>query len=345
MITGDERPTCTACDKNTTAPPALLCLGCLRRLADNLRELAVGHARLDPRPGSSTSHGGRGAPGFGSRSPARDDVLVLTDRRDGATAEPARNARSVPACVAGWADRARESGVLAPRRVDGSWAVRALVPAWQRRRLALLARRSRRDVAAEVAALLDRLDAVARQWWVAEMAAEVEGLLWHVRRALDELEPTVPIGACPVITDDAVEIWNASWQLPDGASIREALACDGQIRARVFGEIARCRRCGACWRGMEQLRDLSRLLGDALLDLPGLSRYLGVPVSTLTTRAQREGWTKHGRRGRRLYSLRQARDSAFAAWDRKHPLHGCAPPPGWQRGASGWGIVGERAAA
>ena len=360
MITGDERPTCTACDRNPTSPPALLCIGCLRRLGDQLRELATGYNRLDPTPGSTTNHSGRSVPGFGSRSPARDDVLVLTDRRDGAApittstrtaastatqvTDPgqARNARSVPRCVAGWADRARESGVLAPRRVDASSVANELPARLAEVVLVELVDRARRDVAAESARLLGVLDLVACCWWVADMLDDVTGLLWHVRRALDELEPTIPVGACPVVHDSAAAAWTASWaDLPPrlGQLVRENLACAGQIRAKVWGERATCARCGACWRSMEQLRHLGRLLGDALLDLPGLSRYLGVPISTLTTRAHRESWTKHGRRGRRLYSLEQARSSAIAAWERAHPVQGCQVPPGWVRDEDGrWTI-------
>lgn len=355
MITGDEKPTCTACDKATTMPPALLCPRCQNRLGANLDELSTGHARLDPAPRSSTRHGGRGAPGFGSRSPARDDVLVLTDPRRGAGARSDDEktvcaSRSVLRCVAGWADRAREARVLAPRRVDASWVANELPRHLAEIVLVELVARSRRDVASEVAALLDVLDEVACQWWVADMVADVESLLWHVRRALDELEPTVPIGACPVVPDGAAEAWTASWtDLPPrlGVLVRESLACGGQLRARVWGERATCARCGACWRSMEQLRELGRLLGGALLDLPGLSRYLGTPVSTLTTWAHRDGWTKHGRRGRRLYPLEQARASWWAAWERAHPVHGCAlppvhgceVPPGWQRSARGWFVV------
>lgn len=59
----------------------LTCSSCLDKLRETLQDIAKRYARLDPTPGASGDHGGRGAPGFGSRPPASPHVIVMTDRR------------------------------------------------------------------------------------------------------------------------------------------------------------------------------------------------------------------------------------------------------------------------
>lgn len=173
MTPGAEQGACLVCDRRTAENGALLCARDLEGLVALLGELTVGHRALDPQPGAGGANGGRGAPGFGSRSPARDAVLVLTDPRPQAF-DPARPEQPAGiVCVLGWwADRAREDGLIpvrrGPRTVDG-----------------------------EAALLVAHVDQVARRWWVGEMVTSLRHAVRHVRLVRGQLEPTVPIGQCP----------------------------------------------------------------------------------------------------------------------------------------------------
>src|SRR5690606_12400233 len=61
------------------------CSVCDQRVRDTLKEIDKRYHALDPTPGASGDHG-RGAPGFGSRSPASDHIIAMTDRRSSAVA-------------------------------------------------------------------------------------------------------------------------------------------------------------------------------------------------------------------------------------------------------------------
>lgn len=61
------------------------CSSCLDRLREQLREIPTRYAALNTRPGSTGDHG-RGAPGFGSRSPASDHIIAMRDHRSDRTA-------------------------------------------------------------------------------------------------------------------------------------------------------------------------------------------------------------------------------------------------------------------
>lgn len=66
-------------------PSYRTCSHCLDRLRERLADIGKRYRRLDPTPGA-TGDGTRGAPGFGSRSPASDHVIALTDPRSSQTA-------------------------------------------------------------------------------------------------------------------------------------------------------------------------------------------------------------------------------------------------------------------
>lgn len=57
------------------------CGGCYDRFRELLTDIPKRYARLDTRPGAGVDHGGRGAPGFGSRSPGSDHIIVMRDAR------------------------------------------------------------------------------------------------------------------------------------------------------------------------------------------------------------------------------------------------------------------------
>lgn len=256
------RPMCLHCDTRPAEDGLLLCPGDRARLGELLAEIDRGHRRLDARPAADGRAGGRGRPGYGPRDVARLDVLVLTDRRAAAfdPDDPDR-AAGLLRLLGWWADRAREDGVLPPRR-------RA------------------RTVTGEIDALTPVLGTLAGRWWVGELLAALEGAVRHLRHALGEGEPTIPLGACP--------------------------DCGGQVRAKAWGGRARCTGCTALWEGESALRELGRRLGDAKMDAAALARYCGIAVSTVRVWAHRDGWEREQLGGRTLYALADARSSALA---------------------------------
>lgn len=318
---GADRPTCTACDRRTALRGGLLCPGCRRRLLDNLDELARGYPRLDATPGTSGIDAGRRPAGFESRSPARDDVLVLTDRRRQAhDPDEQANAQSLPRTLAHWADQAHDADLC------------GLIPT---------------DMRLLCSALSLIVDGLARMWWVGDMAASLDTAVGHLRRALGEVEHTIPIGRCPRPARD-VKAWTP------GEPMIGAPRCDGEVRAKAFGRTARCRACGHRWDDEAALRELGEQLGDAMLDLPALARYLDGDLSVVLLRkwAQRDQWARVKVGRRTVYRLADARASAIRAWDRAHPVHGPdlppvhgpALPPAWQRDDEA-AVVLERTAA
>ena len=63
------------------------CQQCRDGITSDLEEIGQRYYLLNPRPGSSSAcDGTRGAPGFGSRSPASDHIIVMRDSRSAAEA-------------------------------------------------------------------------------------------------------------------------------------------------------------------------------------------------------------------------------------------------------------------
>lgn len=304
-------PTCTTCNRRPTPAGTLACQPCRHRTARHLAYIAANLPRLDPTPGANGTDptAARGAPGFTSRSPARDDVIDLTDRRRGGhDPEQAGNA-PVLVVLAWWADQARDAGVLRSRHPLARWAG----PPWR------LPDPAPRTAVGEADALAGAVEQLAALWWFDGLARAVEQLAARVRRALFEHEHTVPLGRCPLTGSDGEP-------------------CGGEIRARLPGDDATCRRCRSAWSGVDELRALGADLGDATLDLPGIARWLAVDsLATLRSWAHRDRWRRERVGRRTLYALEDARASWWAAWDRRHPVHGPAlappagppAPPGW----------------
>lgn len=139
---------------------ARACEACLTRLDGQLAEVGELWLELDPVPGGP--EGGRRSPGWGSRSPARDDVICLTDwRSDVSVARALAQACRFPALRA---------NLRAPGTVPGMITLLRL--AW----------------------VLDLLSAAD--------AAAVDTTLAHLRAATNRAERTVPVGPCPVEIPD-----------------------------------------------------------------------------------------------------------------------------------------------
>lgn len=252
------------CDRRSAAVELLACSRCVDQVHDDLSMIGRLFGGLDPAPGSAGSPGGRGSPGFGSRPTARLEVLVLTDPR---TRRGVRGPAAVVNVLRFW------SGLEEP------------VPVC-------------------VAGLQTTLDRHARHYLFGELAQDVRQTRRELERVSGLMEPSIPLGVCPVVVG-----WLEVEDPP------EALLCHGKLRARVWGETARCDGDGRhFWKGLDELRVLADLLGDAWMDYAGLERYLGVRVSTLRVWALREGWRRDpdSPAGRPLYSLSDARATWMA---------------------------------
>lgn len=210
------------------------CSGCLDRTRDTLRDITARYRRLDPRPGATGGDGGRGAPGFGSRSPASEHVIALRDPRSspvartwlGADGRLHRESEHPPPSVRGVLDTlawtvAEHRGVTGPD--------------------------DRADVDGLARWLDQQLDYVTRHAdLVVEVAAELRRLLAHLRPVTGDGRRR--IGRCPNTLD-----------LDDETT----MTCDAPLYAPINGsDTIRCGACGRHWPRSEWLR-LGDLLGEA----------------------------------------------------------------------------------
>lgn len=231
------------------------CAGCLDRLRDTLREVAARWAALDPAPGGQGEHGGRGAPGFGSRSPGSDHVIAMRDDRSGTS-------MAEDATVYEWdplADDVLESGQYGPPRgafvakrrgwrgADGKIHRESERPPLPVRgelgRMAFYIAEARDmtgpkpwSVTAIVAWLDGQLDWVTRQDGVGAFAATVRELAAQLRPMTGE-PGARKIGQCPNVIDE-------------GEHTRE---CGADLRAPLRGDEIRCRACARRWPREEWL--------------------------------------------------------------------------------------------
>lgn len=162
---------CSTPDRPRTAVEGLRVCGRDRdSLAQWLEDIAAWWPTLSVYP--TTGDGGRRAPGFRSTSPARDDVLAVTDRR--VTWQEPGDLHHPPTVLAGWADvlRGELGHTYAPTGADHAAAY-----------------------------LRKHLAHVCRQEWVADMWPEIR----EVRNQLERLSPEpakrVLVGRCPNLVD------------------------------------------------------------------------------------------------------------------------------------------------
>lgn len=152
------------------------CEQCAERMRAQLREIEDYAATLDPAPGKGGDSSGRHSPGFGSRSPARDDVISALDYRTVTHDHrgPDDEADSVPSILgtlhylARWI--AEEADDLRPSHAP--------------------------TIAREAAYLRARIDWTTGQQWVDELADELRRLHGHCRRLAGD-PPPKPVAPCP----------------------------------------------------------------------------------------------------------------------------------------------------
>lgn len=154
------------------------CNSCADRLREALVEIPAQYARLTDvealLPGSGDE--GRRGPGFGSRSPARDVVIAVTDWRT-TWAEDSR-LHHPPSILNAWASMVRDQ--VGEKPPPGPPVCNV-----------------------EAALLVRRLDHVTRQEWVADMWTELHEVVNQLRTIAGEPRP-LPIGRCPTVVDDTV---------------------------------------------------------------------------------------------------------------------------------------------
>lgn len=192
----------------------LTCEPCLTRIREGLKDISTRYNRLDPTPGASGEHGTRGAPGFGSRAPASEHIIAMTDRRSSSVGR---------VWVAGDGRVHRES----ERPPLSVWAVLDTL-CWS------IAEEQGVDGPAPDASVyqltrfLDmQLDWVTRRPMVIEVWRDLRGLLAQLRPATGDARAF--IGLCPNLPEDAEQ------------------ECQARLYAPTRGDTIRCGACRREW--------------------------------------------------------------------------------------------------
>lgn len=293
----------------------LTCDPCAAELRSTLLEIVELYALLDEALLPGASEGGtRGSPGYGSRSPARDSVLAMTDPRS----RPEEEGDPLPVLdvLGSWADNVREDVGLVPREIpeglrqEGGllagwldytanqvWAVGILDKLTEARKaISVTLGIAERTVSGEAHFLLQWQDWITRQYWVADLGEEAGVLRHQLRGVLGLHERSVPVGACPI-------------KIRDNGVVRP---CGASLRARLGGESITCRSCGTSWpRAFWDM--LGDALGTPLSDFASLSAWLTVPNGTLRRWRHEDQWINHNTKSRPLF----ARSDVLASWQRR----------------------------
>jgi hypothetical protein len=165
--------TCTKQPPRRATPGYLTCDRCVELIRECLGEILTLYATLAA-PGAllpRVTDGGRRAPGFGSRSPANDTTIVLTDPRTTWTEDtPTHNPLVV---VESWARMVREDVGEKPHDRHAT-------------------------MSSEAGLLQRRMDWITRQPWVEEMWKELKEVRGQLRNYNGERGPR-SIGKCPVM--------------------------------------------------------------------------------------------------------------------------------------------------
>jgi hypothetical protein len=232
-----ERPT-TAC---LTCPPPReqrnwrpadpgyrTCASCLARIRDTLKDIVRRYLLLTPRPGASGDHG-RGAPGFGSRSPGSEHVIAMRDRRSSPVARTWLGADG----------RLHQESERPPLSVHGVLDTIAWDIAEARQQHGP----DERSDVPQLARYIDvNLDWATRQPGIAELDQQLRHLAAQLKPVTGD-PGRRHIGTCPVVIDE-------------GQHTRE---CGARLYAPLRGDEIECGSCGERWPREKWLR-----LGDLL---------------------------------------------------------------------------------
>jgi hypothetical protein len=200
------------------------CSDCYDRCRTLLADTARRWLLLNPRPGQC-GEPGRGTPGFGSRSPAADHIIVMRDKRSSATAHV-------------WLAHDGRIHAEAERPPLSVWSVLDTL-CWE------VAEARRVDGPDPVADVPDQTRWLDRHLdWITRQAEAATDLHTALRALGTQLRPVTGdpgrrlIGHCPVTIDD-------------GDHTRE---CGARLYAPLRGDRIACNACGEVWPRDKWLR-------------------------------------------------------------------------------------------
>jgi hypothetical protein len=203
------------------------CSDCLDRVRERLAEVGTRYAALNPRPGAQGTDGGPRPPGFGSRSPASDQVVAVRDWRSSRVARTWR----------GGDGRIHRESQRPPLSVLAELFTLARHVADARGLGGPM-----RLTVADIARWLDgQLDWVSRQAGVVEFDRVLRELVGQLRPLTGEPRPK-RVGECP----NVLQI--------DGAEGEHTRECATPLYAPLKGDEIRCWACGHRWPREEWLR-------------------------------------------------------------------------------------------
>lgn len=219
------------------------CDACLERLRQVMADVGARYRRLNPTPQKGAAAGGRGAPGFGSRSPASDHIIAFRDPRS------SQDARV-------WVDRAGRAcreDERPPVSVRGELDILAWDVA---ERLGMDGPNVRADVADLLRFVDNRLDLVTRdEDLTLTVAATMRALQGALRPVTGDPRPRY-IGHCPNVVETHPDVgFRPAYDIDPGV----AVLCGARLHAPLLGDTVACRACGARW-----LRSAWMELGAAL---------------------------------------------------------------------------------
>jgi hypothetical protein len=198
-------------------------------MRDQLREIPVRYRILNATPGQQGDVS-RGAPGFGSRSPASDHIIAMRDPRSDRTATT-------------WHGGDRRFHMESERPVLSVFSELDLI-AWHIADERSLEHGPAHPTVVDTAKFIDaHLDWLTRQPDIADHARVVADLVQQLRPVTGE-PGRRPIGLCPntvTTTDDTTA------------------ECGAKLYAPLSGDTIECRTCAREWPRSEWLR-----LGDLL---------------------------------------------------------------------------------
>jgi hypothetical protein len=210
--------TCVLCAKRQTER-GYTCQPCLDRLAQHLHDVQAEAEMLSAVPSMAQPTGSRGGTLASHRSPARLDVLALTDPRTRPDWDD--TTLSVLGVLGGWARVVREERALTwPERIT---------------------------VTSERKTLSTQLDWIAAQPWVDELARDLRALRGQLKACNGTQDPR-PEGSCYLLTDGTTcggPIWldtanghahcgrcRATWDGPQLAHLKWELDRAKELRDR-----------------------------------------------------------------------------------------------------------------
>lgn len=189
------------------------CDSCVDRIREALQEIPAQYARLMTVEAlmPTTGDGGRRGPGFGSRSPARDVVIAVTDWRT-TWAEDSR-LHHPPSILNAWASMVRDEVGEKPPAGPVECHV-------------------------EAALLIRRLDHVTRQEWVADMWQELREVVDQLRTIAGEPHPQA-IGRCPNLPEDATKECGTPLYVRTGTDTITCRGCGREWERREWLHLGR----------------------------------------------------------------------------------------------------------